>query len=281
MSILEKILETKKAECLALEKTEAELRSKLGSLPSPANFVRAILSHPAPAIIAEVKKASPSKGVILENFNHLEIAKNYQLNGAACLSVLTDKDYFQGNIEYLREISSEVELPTLRKDFIIHPLQIVEARVSGAAAVLLITAALETRKLADLIKETLRLNLDALVEVHNQEELERTFQALELVSLEGAVADLSDRVILGINNRNLNTFETSLDVTKTLLSDNKDYLSELNLAVISESGIFEPTDIKELEAAGARGFLIGEALMRDSSLLQKLIEESQEQNQNS
>ena len=276
MSILEKILKTKQTECLELKALESGLKAKLDGLPAPKNFVRSLLSSQEPAIIAEVKKASPSKGVILEDFDHNQIAKKYESDGAACISVLTDKEYFQGDISFLKDISMDRSIPTLRKDFIIDSLQILEARVSGADAVLLIVAALETEKLSSLLREALRLKLDVLLEVHNQDEMDSAFEALEQLTLKHAILDFSDRVLLGINNRNLSTFETSLEVSKTLIANNHQKISDLSLAVVSESGIFEPSDIAELSEAGAKGFLIGESLMRKPELLKRLIEESQE-----
>ncbi len=276
MSILEKILKTKQTECLELKTLESDLKAKLNGLPAPKNFVRSLLSSQEPAIIAEVKKASPSKGVILEDFDHIKIAKKYESDGAACISVLTDKDYFQGDLNFLKEIDAECSIPALRKDFIIDPLQILEARVSGADAVLLIAAALDTEKLCSLLQESLRLNLDVLLEVHNQDEMDSAFEALEQLTLKHAIPDFSDRVLLGINNRNLSTFETSLGVTKTLIANNQQKISDLSLAVVSESGIFEPSDIAELSEAGAKGFLIGESLMREPDLLKRLIETCQE-----
>ncbi len=273
MSILEKILKTKQTECLELKNLESDFKAKLESLPAPKNFVRALLSGQKPAIIAEVKKASPSKGVILEDFDHKKIAKKYENDGATCISVLTDRDYFQGDINFLKEISAKSSIPALRKDFIVDPLQILEARVSGADAVLLIAAALETEKLCRLIKESLRLNLDVLLEVHNQDEIDSAFEALEQLTLEHAIPDFSDRILLGINNRNLSTFETSLEVSKILIADNQQKISDFSLAVVSESGIFESSDIVELSKAGAKGFLIGESLMKDPDLLKRLIEE--------
>lgn len=196
------------------------------------------------AVIAEVKKASPSKGVIREDFDPLWIAERYAASGACCLSVLTDVEFFQGADEFLTGIREKVSLPLLRKDFVLDPYQIVEAAAIGADAVLLIVAMLEDYQLSELAAAAEEMQLDILPEVHNREELER---ALEYVP----------STLLGINNRNLHTFETSLQTTMGLLPCCPD-----ERVVITESGINTLHDIQQMNAVGVHGFLVGEALMR-------------------
>lgn len=195
------------------------------------------------AVIAEVKKASPSKGVIRQGFDPVAIAESYERGGAACLSVLTDVKYFQGADDYVRDIRSQVDLPILRKDFMLDPYQILEARAMGADAILVILAMLDDVLAGELTACATELGLSVLPEVHNAEELER---ALKL-----------DTQLIGINNRNLHTFETSLDTTLSLLAE-----IEGDRTVITESGIFTVEDIALMNEAGVYGFLVGESLMR-------------------
>jgi len=194
-------------------------------------------------VITEIKKASPSKGVFREDFNPAEIAKSYEKNGAACLSVLTDKDYFQGSARYLREARQACTIPVLRKDFLVDPYQVYEARAMGADAILLIAAALDDAQMKDFERIAHELNMDVLVEVHDAHELER---ALKL-----------NTPLLGINNRNLRTFEVSLDTTLSLL---KDIPKEKR--VVTESGILTKEDVALMRAAQVHAFLVGEAFMR-------------------
>lgn len=246
--ILKKILRDK-----AIEVTERaqqcslrELSSKVEHLPPTRGFAAAIrkdISEGRSGVIAEIKKASPSKGVIREDFEPAEIARSYAKNGASCLSVLTDEQYFQGHTEYLKQARAACSLPVLRKDFMIDPYQVYEAREMGADAILLIVAALGDPMMIDLEQTAMALNLDVLVEVHNEAEMER---ALRLQT-----------PLLGINNRNLRTFETSLDTTLSMLSMIPD-----DKIVISESGIHSVEDIQLLRANHVNGFLIGEAFMR-------------------
>jgi indole-3-glycerol phosphate synthase len=203
------------------------------------------------AIIAEVKKGSPSKGIIRADFDPVDIAEIYENAGATCLSVLTDEQYFFGHLRNLWLIREQVSLPLLRKDFIIDPYQVVEARVAGADAILLIAAALDDDKLRELAELAASLQLDTLLEVHDVEELER---ALTLP------VDL-----IGINNRNLKTFVTDLGVTEQLAAR----IPKMQLA-IAESGINSRADIDRLQAAGAGAFLIGESLMRETDIETKL-----------
>jgi len=203
------------------------------------------------AIIAEVKKGSPSKGIIREDFDPLTIACSYQVAGAACLSVLTDEQYFYGSLGYLRPIREAVELPLLRKDFIIDPYQVYQARIAGADAILLIAAALDDDRLVALAELAADLKLDTLLEVHDELELER---ALKIP------VDL-----IGINNRNLKTFVTDLSITEDLAG----HIPAQQVAV-AESGINSRADIERLQAAGAGAFLIGESLMREDDIEAKL-----------
>jgi indole-3-glycerol phosphate synthase len=195
------------------------------------------------AIIAEIKKASPSKGVLCENFNPVEIAKSYEAHGAACLSVLTDKDFFQGDDQYLIDVREAVSLPILRKEFIIDPYQVLEARAIGADCILLIAACLSDGEMEILAQHAMQLNMDILVEVHNAEELKRALQ-LPLI-------------MIGINNRNLRTFDVSLQTTVDLLSEIKD-----DILVITESGILSSKDVAFMHEHDVYSFLVGEAFMR-------------------
>lgn len=207
------------------------------------NAISTYLQIQQAAVIAEIKKASPSKGVLRKNFQPVEIAKSYEKNGAACLSVLTDDRFFQGKDEYLQQIHEACSLPILRKDFIIDPYQVYESRALGADCILLIAAALSDAQLEDLSKLAKHLDMDVLLEVHNREELER-------------VLPLHNRLI-GINNRNLNTFETTLETTLELVK-----LLSKQCIVVSESGIHTRADVNLLWNANVHSFLIGEAFMK-------------------
>ncbi len=198
------------------------------------------------AIIAEIKKASPSKGVLRENFNPVEIAKSYEDHGAACLSVLTDKDFFQGDNQYLIDARSAVSIPVLRKEFIIEPYQVFESRVLGADCILLIAACLSDSQMEDLAMLAITLKMDVLVEVHDLEELKRTMQ-LRLP-------------MIGINNRNLRTFEVSLQTTVDLLQELDD-----ETLVITESGILTSDDVSLMRENNIHSFLVGEAFMRQDN----------------
>ncbi|MBB6520980.1 indole-3-glycerol phosphate synthase TrpC [Pseudoteredinibacter isoporae] len=205
------------------------------------------------AVIAEIKKASPSKGVIREDFFPADIARSYEKGAAACLSVLTDADFFQGHEDYLKEARSASKLPVIRKDFLIHEYQIQEARAIGADCVLLIVAALDACQLQDLNAQALELGMDVLVEVHNREELELAM-------------DLPNKLI-GINNRNLHTFEVSLENTFALLDVIPD-----DRIVITESGIATIDDVAALRGHNVNGFLVGETFMRAEDPGLKLME---------
>lgn len=205
------------------------------------------------AIIAEVKKGSPSKGVIREDFDPLEIAGIYQDNGATCLSVLTEEKFFMGSLRYLALIREQVGLPLLRKDFIFDPFQVYEARAAGADAILLIAAMLEKQQIQDLAGIARELHLDILLEVHDEMEME--------------VACGTDIGLIGVNNRNLRTFVTDLGTTARLA-----LMLPPDRLLVSESGITGRADIERLKADGAGAFLIGETLMREEDIGQKLQE---------
>lgn len=219
-------------------------------------FVRAIENKIAAgeaAVIAEIKKASPSKGVIREDFIPAEIATSYEKGGAACLSVLTDVDYFQGSDEYLQQARSAVRLPVIRKDFIVDPYQVYEARAIGADCILLIAACLDDTQLTGLNDLALELGLDVLVEVHDRVELERALK-------------LPNRLI-GINNRNLHTFEVQLETTFKLLD-----LIPNDRIVVTESGIHTTDDVAAMRGHNVDAFLVGEAFMREPEPGRRLME---------
>jgi indole-3-glycerol phosphate synthase len=251
--ILASILETKKQEIRAAQRLvssgellKESLRANQDPTQQVRGFTQALIdarTKGKPGIIAEIKKASPSKGVLREHFVPHEIAQSYAAHGATCLSVLTDRDYFMGSPEFLKEARAACTLPVIRKDFIIDPYQVYEARAIGADAILLIVAALESTQMKELELCAIENHLDVLVEVHDALELEA---AMELKT-----------PLLGINNRNLKTFEVSLQTTLDLLSS----IPKEKL-VITESGILQPADVKTMRAAGVNAFLIGEAFMR-------------------
>lgn len=220
-----------------------ELISKHEEAPAPIPFVKAIKDNKETAIIAEVKKASPSKGIIRKDFDPVQIAQQYKRAGATCLSVLTDQPYFQGTDEYFENIRAVVDLPMLRKDFMVDPYQIFESRVMGADCILLIMAALEDEMAADLYELSVDLGMDVLVEIHNKEELER---ALKL-----------NPAMIGVNNRNLKTLHVDVKTSHDLAHNMPD-----TVVKIAESGIDSNETIKNLQKSGYQGFLIGESLMR-------------------
>lgn len=228
----------------------SELESLAKAADAPRGFAQALLAQAKkkqPAVIAEIKKASPSKGVIRENFLPADIAKSYEKGGATCLSVLTDIDYFQGADAYLQQARAACSLPVIRKDFMIDPYQIVEARALGADCVLLIVSALDDVKMAELASVAKGVGLDVLVEVHDGDELERALKTL-------------DTPLVGVNNRNLHTFDVSLETTLDLLPRiPRDRL------VITESGILNRADVELMEISDVYAFLVGEAFMRAES----------------
>jgi indole-3-glycerol phosphate synthase len=246
--ILNKILATKReeiAKALAVKSLD-DLREEAYKQPDPRDFVGNLVKKDdanKPAVIAEIKKASPSKGVIRENFKPAEIAKSYEKAGAACLSVLTDEQYFQGSAQYLKQARAACKLPVLRKDFMIDPYQVYEARAMGADCILLIVAALELNQMRELEETSHDLGMAVLVEVHDADELELALQL--------------ETPLIGINNRNLRTFEVTLQTTLDLLEK----LPE-DRFVITESGIFTPEDVALMRSHHVNGFLVGEAFMR-------------------
>ncbi len=246
--ILNKILR-RKAEEVAARRAQvpvAELARRIEAAAEPRGFVAAIerrIAAGQAAVIAEIKKASPSKGLLRADFRPVEIAQSYARAGAACLSVLTDIDFFQGADEYLQQARAACALPVLRKDFTVDPYQVHEARALGADAILLIAAALDDAMLGELAALASGLGLDVLVEVHDGAELER---ALRL-----------DTRLIGINNRNLRTFETRLETTLDLL-----VRIPADRIVVTESGIHTPANVARMRAAGVHAFLVGEAFMR-------------------
>lgn len=249
--ILQQILARKATEVAARQATVPveTLRERAASLPAPRGFAAALqdtIAQGRAAVIAEVKKASPSKGLIRADFDPAQIARSYASGGAACLSVLTDADFFQGADLYLQQARAACTLPVLRKDFTIDPYQVVEARVLGADCILLIVAALDDATLQALAALALALGLDVLVEVHDADEMAR---ALALPA--------SPHLILGVNNRNLRTFEVALETTLKL----KDAVPA-GRVVVTESGIRTPADVARMRGAGIDAFLVGEAFMR-------------------
>ncbi|OUL88143.1 indole-3-glycerol phosphate synthase [Burkholderia sp. YR290] len=245
--ILDRIIDVKREEVRAAQQSapleELRLQASSRDLRDFVGAIRAKHEAGLAAVIAEVKKASPSKGVLRENFVPAEIARSYAKHGAACLSVLTDVQFFQGSAKYLEEARAACNLPVLRKDFIVDPYQILEARAMGADAILLIVAALELSQMQDLEAYAHSLGLAVLVEVHDKDEL---VDALTLKT-----------PLMGVNNRNLRTFETSIDTTLGLLDMMPD-----DRIVVTESGIMSRGDVERMRAMDVNSFLVGEAFMR-------------------
>ena len=256
--ILHRIL-ARKAEEVAERRARLDLPeviARLADLPQPRPFhkrLQQVMAEGRAAVIAEIKRASPSKGLLRDPFHPAQIAQSYAAGGAACLSVLTDHDFFQGHEDDLREARAACTLPALRKDFIIDPYQVHEARLIGADAILLIVAALEDARLRELAQLATELHLDVLVEVHDGDELERAL-ALKLP-------------LIGINNRNLRSFETRLDTTLKLLAR-----IPSDRLVVTESGIHSPADVALMREHGVSAFLVGEAFMRAADPGAKLAE---------
>jgi indole-3-glycerol phosphate synthase len=249
--ILNQIIATKREEIAAARaaKPLAVVEAEAAAQPAPRDFVGAIRSRIAggqPAVIAEIKKASPSKGVIRPDFQPAEIARSYEQHGAACLSVLTDRQYFQGCPEYLQAARAACTLPVLRKDFMVDAYQVAEARAMGADCILLIAAALGLPEMQALEAQAQACGMAVLVEVHNGEELEAALQL--------------QTPLLGINNRNLRTFEVTLDTTLGLLPR-----IPPGRIVVTESGILAPEDVALMRANAVHAFLVGEAFMRAAS----------------
>ena len=254
--ILRKIL-TRKREEIAERSARlplAELRQR-AQAASPTrgfvNVIRARIAQGKPAVIAEIKKASPSKGLLRADFNPVEIAQSYERHGATCLSVLTDRDFFQGADEYLQEARAACSLPVLRKDFVIDAYQVYEARALGADCILLIVAVLDDPQLRELSALAQELGMDVLIEVHDAQELERAL--------------MLDTPLIGINNRNLRTFEVKLETTLNLLGQiPKDRI------VVTESGIHAPADVERMRQYGVNVFLVGGAFMKATEPGEKL-----------
>lgn len=242
--ILDRILAVKREEVASAMKSGVS--SAAASAPRPRGFLHAIrtkIDAGLPAVIAEIKKASPSKGILREDFHPASIAGSYAKHGAACLSVLTDRQFFKGDPEYLKMAKNACDLPVLRKDFLVDPWQVQESRAMGADAILLIVAALDVPLMKEMESAAFEFGMDVLVEIHSRLELDA---ALQLSS-----------PLIGINNRNLKTFEVSLDNTLDLLEDIPN-----DRIVVTESGIHAPEDVLLMRENGVDAFLVGEAFMR-------------------
>ncbi len=253
--ILARILATKRREVAdaSARAPRLDLLARCRDLPPARGFERAVRAASSIAVIAEVKKASPSAGVIRPDFDPVAIAKAYHTGGAAALSVLTDEEYFQGKLSYLADVRAAVPLPLLRKDFIIDRYQLAEARTAGADAVLLIAEALTATQLTDLRGEAVALGLDVLIELHDIDQLPAVL--------------VSGATLVGINNRDLRSFVTRLEQTFDLLPHIPN-----SVAVVSESGIRTHADLVRLHAAGAKAVLVGESLMRQPDVTAALRE---------
>jgi indole-3-glycerol phosphate synthase len=233
-----------------------DLKQQCANADAVRGFIRSIenkINNNQSAVIAEIKKASPSKGLLRENFEPAEIARSYAEHGAACLSVLTDKDYFQGDEEYLKQARSACDLPVIRKDFIIEPYQVYEARAINADCILLIVSALDDAGLQSLFDLAHELGMDVLMEVHDEQEMRRALKT-------GAR-------LIGINNRNLRTFDTSLDTTLSML----DMVNDSHI-LVTESGIHTKADVQLMRDNNVHAFLVGEAFMRADNPGEKLAE---------
>ena len=234
----------------------AELQKQVSDTPWAEDFLMAIeQSDRHPSLIAEVKKASPSKGVICADFDPVKIAQAYEQSGATCISVLTDRKFFQGSFDNLRKIRQSVALPLLCKEFVIDPYQIYLARAAGADAVLLIAAILSDSSLQNFLKIAHELGMTALVEVHTLGELDR-------------VLALSDVRLIGINNRNLENFHVDLETTRLLMAQRRQQISDLGITVVSESGLHTSEDLSLVANAGVRAVLVGESLVKQPDVEQ-------------
>ncbi|MEH2257075.1 indole-3-glycerol phosphate synthase TrpC [Nostoc sp.] len=260
--ILEDIVSHKRQEVAQMQQELplASLRQQLNTAPNVRNFLAALQENPnQPSLIAEVKKASPSRGIIRTDFDPVAVAQAYERGGAACLSVLTDEKFFQGGFDNLRNVRQQVALPLLCKEFIIDCYQIYLARIAGADAVLLIAAILSDRELQDFLGVIHDLGMIALVEVHTLFELDR-------------VLKLDNLSLVGINNRNLEDFTLDLGTTQQLLAQRQQQLQSLDITVVSESGLYTPADLSFVAEAGARAVLIGESLVKQSNVEQAVRE---------
>ena len=254
-NILEKIVWHKETEVERERERVSlqELQRQIKALPPTKGFIDALRQQAdrRPAIIAEVKKASPSKGVIRPDFDPVVIARSYESGGATCLSVLTDSEFFQGSFDYLRQIRQAVALPLLCKEFIIYPYQIFKARIAGADAVLLIAAILSDQDLIYFTRIAKVLGMAALVETHTPEEFER------VIRLEGIQ-------LIGINNRNLEDFSVSLETTEQILAVYSKDIAQKHVQIVSESGLHTSQDVDRVTAAGAQAILVGESLVKQA-----------------
>ena len=251
-NILEKIVWHKEIEVTRRREKMplAQLKQQVQLAPPPRNFWQALEEgKTSPALIAEVKKASPSKGVIREDFDPVAIAQTYEKAGASCLSVLTDSEFFQGSFDYLKQIRAAVDVPLLCKEFIIYPYQIFEARICGADAVLLIAAILSDQDLQYFVKIIKSLGMTPLVEVHTEAELKR-------------VLEIDGVTLIGINNRNLEDFSVDLGTTRSLMKTHWETLFNRNILVVSESGIHTTEDLGKVLDAGAKAVLVGESIVK-------------------
>lgn len=256
--ILQEILQRKREEIAgrSAKLSQADLAALAQDADAPRGFIAAIenkIAQGDAAVIAEIKKASPSKGLLRENFVPADIARSYASHGAACLSVLTDADFFQGSEQYLQQARAACSLPVIRKDFIIDPYQVLEARAIGADCILLIVAALDDAPLQDLLAQARELGMDVLMEVHDPEEMQRALN--------------TNARLIGINNRNLRSFETSLDTTLGMLDQMPD-----DRILVTESGIHSPADVRLMRQHDVHAFLVGEAFMRADEPGEKLAE---------
>lgn len=256
--ILKKILQRKHEEITERsQKISLEEMQSLAQAALPVrgfiNAIEAKIKQGRPGIIAEIKKASPSKGVIRENFEPVAIARSYEQHGAACLSILTDRDFFQGHEDFLQQARAATKLPVIRKDFIIDPYQVYEARAINADCILLIVSALDDARLNELLALAHQLGMDVLMEVHDREEMQRAIR--------------SGARLIGINNRNLRTFELSLNTTLDMLA-----MVPADRLLVTESGILAPQDVKLMRDHNVHAFLVGEAFMKAENPGEKLSE---------
>lgn len=249
VTVLDKIVAVKRREIAACREqvSETELRRQLADAPPPRDFFAALAQPGAIRLIAEVKKASPSAGVIREDFDPVAIAQTYERHGASCLSVLTDEEHFQGHLDFLRAVRKNTGIPVLRKDFVLDVYQVVEARVAGADAVLLIAECLDNCNLRKLHNEIVDLGMTPLVELYDPENLPRVLEA-------GAT-------VVGVNNRDLRTFQVDLEHTLRLRPE-----IPASCVMVSESGVKTRADVERLQAAGVDAILVGETLMREANI---------------
>jgi indole-3-glycerol phosphate synthase len=253
--VLSEICQTKRTEIAAAKSrvSEAELKARLAEVDPPRDFLAALKSATGVGLIAEVKKASPSAGLIREDFDPVEIARTYESAGAACISCLTDEPYFKGKLEYLTAIRNAVEIPVMRKDFILDRYQVTEARAAGADCILLIAECLDDCTMRDLYFYASELGMECLVEIYDPENLDRVLKL--------------EAPLIGINNRNLRTFVTDLKHSTDLAARVPD-----SVYLVSESGIRERSDVEHLLQFGVRGILVGETLMRQENIAEKVRE---------